>query len=245
MLRPTPVLFAICALFSCSENSQDLNLQKTIKNDTSAKAGSIVFAEPQIIDSSHIIIYPLVLERSTYGSGFSSGSGGESTIYWNLLFFNTETNQKHLLFQDKRIAILSINSNEASSYRLNIFKSGIDIYKDNIFYEVIAKDYDQNGILNRNDPTYIFVSDKQGNNFRQLSPENFSVESWSVVKGTNKIILQARKDDNNDKRFDQNDAIIPLIVDVTSGKLSQMTFDQSYIDSLKGKLTKIWKIDNN
>ncbi|HSZ85036.1 MAG TPA: hypothetical protein VK787_03350 [Puia sp.] len=217
-------------------------MQKAIKNDSSADVNTILFADPQVIDSSHIVIYPLILEKTTYGSGFSSGSG-ERTNYWNLLFFNTETNQQHLLSSDKKIVIFSINTGESSSSSRDTWIDRIDVYKDNIFYEVIAKDYNQNNYLDDNDPTYLFISDKQGNNFKQLSPEDYNIKSWTVVKGTTKIILQAQKDNNNDKKFDAADKVVPMMVDVTSGKIAQETFNQNYIDSLKSIMTKVWKTE--
>ena len=93
------------------------------------------------------------------------------------------------------------------------------------------------------DPTYLYVSDKKGNNFKQLTPDNYNITSWDVVKGTSKIILQAQKDSNGDKKLDGNDEVIPLIVDVNTGKLATETFNQNYIDSLKQVLTNTWKIN--
>lgn len=75
MLRAFLIIFVICAFLSCKENNNNINLQKELKNDSSAKTGTIVFGEPLIIHSSHNIIYPLILEKTDYGSGFSSGSG--------------------------------------------------------------------------------------------------------------------------------------------------------------------------
>ena len=63
------------------------------------------------------------------------------------------------------------------------------------------------------------------------------------MKGTSKIILQAQKDSNGDKKLDGNDEVIPLIVDVNTGKLATETFNQNYIDSLKQVLTNTWKIN--
>jgi hypothetical protein len=63
------------------------------------------------------------------------------------------------------------------------------------------------------------------------------------VKGTSKIILQAQKDSNGDKKLDGNDEVIPLIVDVNTGKLATETFNQNYVDSLKQVLTNTWKIN--
>ena len=63
------------------------------------------------------------------------------------------------------------------------------------------------------------------------------------MKGTSKIILQAQKDSNGDKKLDGNDEVIPLIVDVNTGKLATETFNQNYVDSLKQVLTNTWKIN--
>jgi hypothetical protein len=120
-------------------------------------------------------LYPLILENTTDRSGFSK-SRGQRTSYWNLLFYNTETNDQHLLTEDKKIVIFSIDINESSSSKSCMRSNGFDVYKDNIFYEVVSQDYNQNGYLDDNDPTYLFISDKQGNNFRRLSPDNVSVQ---------------------------------------------------------------------
>ena len=108
---------------------------------------------------------------------------------------------------------------------------------------MVSKDFNQNNFLDDTDPTFLYVSDKQGNNFRLLSPDNYNIVSWEVVKGTSKIILQGQKDVNGDKKFDQNDPVIPLIVDITTKQLASEIFNQNYIDSLKSILTKTWQAE--
>ncbi len=244
MLRHILLIIVIPSLFSCSNDNQDVNLQKRIQADTSAKATVILFAEPQVVDSSQIVIYPLILEKASYGSGFSSGSGGDRTSYWNLIFYNTDNSTQHLLIENKKIVIYSFNlSGSSSSSSSDNWTTGINIYKNNIFYNVVSSDFNQNKYLDNDDPTYLYVSDKLGNDFRQLSPDNYNVTSWEVVTGTSKIILQAQKDNNNDKKFDQNDQVIPLVVDVSTGKVATETFSQTYIDSLKSILSNTWKVD--
>ena len=197
-----------------------------------------------MIDSSHIVIYPLILEKTSYKAGFSSGSGGGKVSFWNLIFYNTENDTRHLLTDNKKIIIYSFNLN-ASSYSSSYDNGseGVNIYTNNIFYDVISNDFNQNKILDPDDPTYLYVSDKQGNNFRQISPDNYNIISWDVVKGTSKIILQAQKDNNGDKKFDQNDEVIPLVVDMATGKLAKETFNKAYIDSLSSILTTTWKVN--
>jgi hypothetical protein len=244
MLRHILFFLTFSLLFSCSNDNQDINLQKRIQTDTSTSATAILFSEPQVIDSSHIIIYPLILEKTSYGSGFASSSGGDRTSYWNLIFYNTDNNTQHSLTDNKKIIIYSFNLNgSSSSSSSDVWTDRINIYRDNIFYNVVSHDFNQNKYLDSDDPTYLYVSDKQGNNFRQLSPDNYNITSWEVVTGTSKIILQAQKDNNGDKKFDQNDQMVPLIVDVMAGKFAIETFSQAYIDSLKNVLSNTWKAD--
>lgn len=234
---------AIMILISCGNKKEDVNLQQDVKKDTSLKASHILFAEPVIIDSTHFIIYPLILERTTYTDSYGSSGGGEKTSYWNLIFYNAETSQQHLL-TDKKILIYSINigsaSSSSSSYN-DEWTNGINILKSNIIYTVVSKDYNLNNKLDQDDPSYLYISDKKGESFRQVSPDDCNIISWDVVKGTSKIIMQGKKDDNGDKKFDENDSIIPLVVDLTRMKPAVETFNNNYIDSLKRILITIWK----
>jgi hypothetical protein len=241
MLKQLSITLSVLILAACNDTKQDVNLQQDLKNDTTAKAIQIMFAEPQIIDSSHFIIYPLIFERTSY-EGYGSSSRGEETSYWNLIFYNTETAQQHLLIPNKKILIYSINlSSSSSSSSVDIWKNGINIFDSNIIYTAVSKDYNLNNQLDQFDPNYIFVSDKEGNSFRQISPEDYNISSWDVVKGTSKIIMQGQKDANGDKKFDANDTTIPLIVDLTTMKPAVETFNSSYIDTVKEKLVTIWK----
>lgn len=243
MLKPSLVLCILCLSFSCTDKSHDINLQRGIDKDTAANTSLVIFADPLMVDSSHIIMYPLILPKSVYESSFSSGSG-ERTSYWNVVFYNTETGLQQLLTTDKKIVIysISINGNSSSAYS-DDWGNKINVYKNNIFYNVVSKDYNGNGYLDDNDPEYIFTSDKYGNNFRQLSPDGYNVRSWDAVKGTTKIILEAQRDENNDKKFNDGDKMIPMVVDITSGKLAHETFNKVYIDSLKSILIKSWKAE--
>ena len=189
MLKLLSIILTVLILTSCNDTKQEVNLQQDLKNDTTTKAIQILFAEPQIIDSSHIIIYPLLFEKISYES-YGSG-GGEKTSYWNLIFYNTETAQQHLLTSDKKILIYSINlsSSTSSSSSGDIWTNGINIFKSYIIYTAVSKDYNSNNQLDQDDPNYLYVSDKEGNNFRKISPEDYNITSWNVVKGTSKIIM--------------------------------------------------------
>jgi hypothetical protein len=243
MSKILPILLSFSILIACSDSSQDVNLQERLKKDTTVNSQQIIFAEPEILDSSHIIIYPLILEKESYGKSYGSSSGGQRTSYWNLIFYNTETQNQSLLTMDKKILIYSMNfgSSSSSSSSADIWTDGINVFKENIIYTAVARDYNSNKKLEQDDPTYLFVSNREGINFRQISPDNYNISSWEVVKGTTKVIMQGQKDDNGDKIFNELDAIVPLVVDINSPKPAVETFKQNFVDSLKRKLITIWK----
>lgn len=244
MLRLFLVFLSVAIFTACSDRNKDVNLQEQIKKDTTANSQQIIFAEPQTIDSSHIVIYPLILQMGSYGSSYGSSSGGRRTSYWNLLFYNTESQNQNLLTADKKILIYSINfagSSSSSHSSNNLWTNGINIFKENIIYTAVVKDYNANNQLDENDPTYLFVSNRDGKSFRQISPDNYNINHWEVVKGTTKIIMQGQKDDNGDKVFNEKDGSVPLIVDVNSQKAAEETFKANVIDSLKQKLVRIWR----
>jgi hypothetical protein len=244
MHRPLHIFLSAFTLPACSDSSQDVNLQEKLKKDTTANSQQIIFAEPQTIDSSHIVIYPLILQKESYSSSYGSSSGGQRTSYWNLIFYNTETQNQNLLVTNRKMLIYSINfgaSSSSSNSSDNVWTNGINVYKENVIYTAVAKDYNANKQLDENDPTYLFVSNKDGTNLRQISPDNYNINSWEVVKGTTKLIMQGQKDDNGDKVFNENDAFVPWIVDVNSQTRAVETFQQDFIDSLKQRLVIIWK----
>ena len=75
MIKHLSIILAVLIFAACNDTNHGVNLQQDLKNDTTAKTSQIMFAEPQIIDSSHIIIYPLIFEKTAYGSYGSSGNG--------------------------------------------------------------------------------------------------------------------------------------------------------------------------
>jgi hypothetical protein len=242
MLRILLLLLPLAALTACTDTSQDVDVQEKLKKDSTVTAQQIIFAAPQIIDSSHIIIYPLIFQRESYGDSYGSSGGGQITSYWNLGFYNTETQAQTMLTPDRKILIYSIShASSSSSTSGNMWENGVNIYKSNIVYTAVSKDFDANKKLDDDDPTYLFISNTDGTHFRQISPDNYNILSWEVVSRTAKIIMQGQKDDNGDKRFDDADATVPLIADVSLQKPVTETFRQNFVDSLKRRLVQIWK----
>ena len=228
-------------LVSCGDKPEELDLQKELSTDSTVKSNQIVFTEPQIIDSSKFVIYPLLFEKVNY-AGSSGYSGGGRNIYWNLIFYNPQNGESRLLVNNQKVLINAINSTITPLSLMAVNReNGINSYKKYIIYSAVSKDYNLNNLLDQQDPNYLFVSDREGSNFRQVSPEDYHIVSWKILKGTTKILMQSQKDDNGNQKFDNADKIIPLVVDLNTGKMASEIFSPKYIDSLKQELINTWK----
>ena len=95
--------------------------------------------------------------------------------------------------------------------------------------------------MNENDPVYLFVTDKFGKNLRQLSPKNYDLNRWELAKNSNKIILSASRDSNQNKEFDNEDEVSVFEIDLNVNELSREIFTDDFKKELKTLYAKDWK----
>jgi hypothetical protein len=245
---PLRIIFALVILFfvSCKENKLQPTREATgnpavdsaaIVNDplNNVNVQTNAFKE---IDSSGILMFPLPLTLATRGSsGFSSGSyssnyGGS---YWNIIFLNTHTNEYHIL-SDKKIFIKSYDLHYHNSDNENI-----SIPNPHIFYSVIAEDYNKDKTLDFNDPGYLFTSDKEGNNFKQVSPSHCDLQNWEFIKASNKVIMTVIKDSDKNNKFDEKDELATFEMDIDKDTEAKEVFATDFKNKLKILFDKDWK----
>ncbi len=245
---PTRLIFLSAILFfaSCNENKQQPPGKATgnaatdsaaIVNDPASNFNvqAKSFTE---IDSSGILMFPLPLASTTRESGgFSSGSYNSDYIssYWNIIFLNTNTNESHLL-TDKKIFIKSYNFKYNSDANENIL-----LTTRFIFYNAVAEDYNKDKSLNNDDPEYLFVSDKEGNNFRQVSPAGYDLLNWQFIKASNKIIMTVRKDSDKNNKFDNKDEVSTFEINIDKDTTPKEVFTTDFKNKLKLLFDKDWK----
>ena len=214
--------------------------------DTLAKtrSGLNFFETPVAIDSSQYIIYPLIKEKAKiereYGS--SSEGSGRSTTYWNLLFYNTLTKQYHLLDTMKMIVSFYDRESDVSNTHPS---DGVGIADRFIFYKIICSDYNKDSRLDEDDPKYLYVSDRNGNNFKQITPSGLDITGWHIIKNAGKVFIDAVKDTNNDKKFDSNDEMIPLVYDLVKGGMAEPVFNNEFKIATEKLLKEKWNKQTN
>jgi hypothetical protein len=215
----------ILALGACNDKptgSFTQQITESKKDTANSKYNQIglQFENPIVLDSSNWVIYPLSIggwQQSIKGFKSSRYNGLQGN--WNIAFYNTETKQSRLLSDSLKMLINSINPNIYSGQRA----------KENerlIYYSITTNDYNQDGNLYFDDPKYLFISDISGQNFKQVSPDNFDLIHWQTIIETNKILVRAKKDVNGDKKFDSNDEIVSFIYDIDNQKIEEIFNDE-------------------
>lgn len=244
MLKKITAILVGMALYGCtnspnnrSAKDNDVNNTKVEKTKKDKSPGSIKghlhFLEPQQIDSSAIVMYQLDFAEKDQSSGSGSfiSKSDRQPAYWNIVFLNTKTRQYHLLDSTRKMRILSVNREADDAVPRSQSKSNY------IFYSITTDDLNKDGNLDDDDPDYLFISDKSGNNLKQISPAGYDVRSWKLISATNKVLMEtvAVKAEKGD-----DPEIVPFIYDLAGGAAPQKTFAPDFINKTKALYNYQW-----
>lgn len=225
-------------LLSCNnegKNNIDLTVQEAKKNNVPLKIETPDLFE---IDSSGILIMPLKIGETIDESFGSSYDSRKDDYYWNIVFYNSKTSEKHLLSDDKML--ISNYTNDYGSSSTGSQKT-IDVSssKKHLFYDIRIFDGNKNGKLDLSDPEYLFISTREGFNLRQLSPKNMHLMNWNYIESSNKIMMNVQEDSNGDKIWNEKDQLITYEYDLNTNT-STMVFDSKFKEDLKNNFRKNW-----
>lgn len=245
---------AICLLLAACESGSG-DKPEVNPSDTTAVPGKpappeLYTSGPVEIDSSENVMYPLphITEEKEDDSGSYSSSGdARSVTFWNIAFYNTNTRKYHLLDNNKRMIINSYNTDytksaySSQSGHAPYDKSGAVQQGSFIFYTIISEDQNKDGKLDDKDPDYLYISDKEGNNFRQISPRGTNVENWEMIKKTGMILMETRRDSTY-KGKDVDVAAIQYLYDLKKGGVPERVFSPEFSGMVDKLYKKQWPI---
>jgi len=243
LLHALPLLVAFAA---CSSNdaSSEGAANSVAQHATKAKL-RIPVGDPVLIDSSDYVMYPLSLteivteEKDEYGGSYS----GRTTTYWNILFYNPRSNQSHLL-TPKKLVISSYAGQNLGNFSDSDgpHKAYLRTYAADklLYFSATSTDFNHDGQLTTTDPTYLFISDKSGENFRQVSPDSLHVTGWEIQRNTGKILLQATQDSNHDRKFGEGDESIPYVYDIAAQQPASRVFSPAFMQQLSTQFQQQW-----
>lgn len=210
------LLFSSCGQQKPPEsNSQDSKQSAidTVLSSATNELLNIHDGDFQEIGETGVVMFPLTLPFPERKEGKLSyyKSSDYTHGYWNVLFYNTRTGET-LLLSDQRM-LISTFTPEVVAVKADI----PDTARRNIFYEVKTDDLDKDGELADTDPEYLYMSDMDGSNFRQVSPPGFNLRSWKRFKSSHTLIMLVAKDSNKDGVYDLNDEELIFTVDISQG----------------------------
>ncbi|MBL0306460.1 MAG: hypothetical protein IPQ25_10625 [Chitinophagaceae bacterium] len=243
MLKFSAVIIMALLLFSCGQKKQQ-GQQPTFSDSTGVDTVAILndpkynlniqtnsFSE---IDSSGIIMFPLSMGETSRDGGSFSYKEIPYSSYWNIIFYNSNNSQYHLL-SDRKSLLAALTSSIVAATLLTL------LFKTQYFYKVTVDDYNQDKKLTSDDPEYLFVSDKEGNNFRQISPKDYSLKSWQFIKSTNKIIMAVTKDSDKNRKFGDKDEVTTFQIDIEKEAQPTEIFSTEFKNKLKVLFDRDWK----
>lgn len=244
--RPPCLFLLLAALAACSSDASSQRGAATgAPQLAAAEQLRIPLDGPVFIDSSAYVMYPLSLgEIETEGSSDDSSikySRASTPFYWNILFYNLKSGQSHLLGKQKMV-IHSYSGQETSNSSEASDAGYPRVYaaKELLYFAVTTVDFNHDGQLTSEDPSYLFISAKDGNHFRQISPDSLHVTGWEIHQGTGKILLQTVQDSNHDRKFGAGDENIPYVYDIATQQPARRLFSPAFMQQLRTQFRRQW-----
>ncbi|GAB3937631.1 hypothetical protein [Mucilaginibacter myungsuensis] len=193
-------------------------------------------------------MFPLIgiVEGQEQNGGDSySSKGYRASTYWNIVFYNSENKEQRLLTPDRKLIITGYNiasSSDDSGPINKVTGPGTAEVSKLIFYKMICEDVNKNGGIDIDDPEYLFISDKIGKGFKQISPFDLSVTGWSVIDKTGLLLINARPDSNKDGKFDSDDRDVCYLYDLKNGGDAKPVFSKEFSRSVVNTYKKQWPV---
>lgn len=206
------------------------------------------FNAPVLIDNSVYVMYPLGLRSNDEEKKDLDirKESNRSNTCWNIVFYNTANGTAHLLDEARKMVIYSFDPHfvGGNSAVAEADYDGVEPQSERgnkmIYYDVRTNDFNRDGIIDEKDPSYLFVSDVAGNNFHQISPNNYNVNDWRLLKGTNKILLRATAATADNRSFSENERIVPFVYDINTQGPAREIFSPVFQTSAKKLLDSLW-----
>ena len=244
MIRSIIFSIAIFILISCGQNNPDSQVQQTA--DSTTVDSLAVLNDPKNylnvqtnsfseIDSSGILMFPLSMGETGRDGGSLSYKEMPRNNYWNIIFLNSRNDEYHLL-SDKKMLIRNYDFKYANDNNVDLPQT-----TPYIFYKITSDDINKDKKLTDEDPDYLFVSDKEGNNFRQISPSNYDLRNWQFIKSANKVLLTVKKDSDKNNKFDENDEVTTFEIEIDKGSEPIEIFSKDFKDKLRILYDRDWK----
>lgn len=198
--------------------------------DSVASELTFEYGQPIVLDSSEYVLFPIetVSKKGKRYVSYNSKSKWNAR-YWNVVFYNEITKETRLLTENK----MCINQIYPNANKTRMQKK---YFTNKILYEVKTVDFNGDGVINYEDPSFLFSSANNGEHFQAISPLNETLQYFEVLPKSEQILLKTVRDSNGDKLFDEKDESIWYNVTWLN---NQWKIDEVMDEQLRKKIAKI------
>ncbi|MDZ8078897.1 MAG: hypothetical protein RMX35_07330 [Nostoc sp. DcaGUA01] len=189
----TAIIIAIVS-FSC-EPEVTRNNEQAKATDKPKSESNIIYGDLVIKEQSDYLMIPVNFpdqEREKENNLSLSRSYERSNNLYNLIFYNKQDGEAHLLLNKKAVI---------NSFELLEVKAANKPITRVWLYKIIDQDTNVDKKINADDAIVGYISDLSGKNLQQITPNNTQIINWVVVPSQNAIFIKIIKDSNNDKKF--------------------------------------------
>lgn len=169
------------------------------------KKDEINFSDPLQIDSSEYFLIPKLIDndnKQAYGKGKGYLPWGN---YSDIYFYNSKTNETKKLFNNQLALILPFFQRRFY-YDYNKEKEiPANILPKHIVYLARTENFNGDNALDTDDPVYLYISLKNGEGLKQITPKGFNVVSWTISKDNKMILVKGQNDKTGNKKFGDGD----------------------------------------
>ena len=169
------------------------------------KKDEINFSDPYQIDSSEYFLIPRLVDndnQEAYGKGKGYLPWGN---YSEIFFYNASTRQTKPLFEGQLALIQPFTAPRYNYLNRNETDTPRNILPDHIVFLARTDNFNKDNGLDTEDPQYLFISSKTGNNLKQVTPKGLNVVSWTLSKDKKMILVKVQNDKNGNKKFGKGD----------------------------------------
>jgi hypothetical protein len=179
-----------------------------------SKKMEVNFSEPIQVDSSEYFLIPQLIDndnKDDYGKGKGYLPWGN---YSEITFYNAKTKQSKKLFNGQ-LALINPFYVRRSYYNYNDEPTPTQpILPQHIVYLVRTENYNGDDALDTDDPLYLYISSKTGDNLKQITPKGFNVLTWTISRDKKMILVKGQNDKNGNKKFGKGDDQVYYRIDL-------------------------------
>jgi hypothetical protein len=202
-------LIAIIVLFTNGYGQSEVKLHK-------------YFLSPVIIDSSSVVLIPI---------HYKPHVAWKQNLLWdnhcsNILIFDTKTDSVKKLFKEDTF-ISRYNLVNYPRWQINN-----SLYSSRwLFFFVKTSDYNKNGKLDPEDPYIIYVSDRNGDGLKPITPLDECALSIDISDEQGFAIIQMQRDSDHNNEFSYYDECYFVRLDLNTLTFGKKVEQKDYIEN--------------